>query len=187
MVLAIISFAHGDKSGCLKHVTNITVQLRPLLSSYYDHLHDKSVARSVWLSHVQGFFAWGIGHVDGESQEWIQFDGLSGNQVLLFQALDAFLGLEPYLSRQVQERNVPKMQRTLCEAFRKHSFRDQLDGPLDGIEAKIAQEFTEIVKRLRVCLTIRCYSERVSLSKLYTDFQAHRCFGLRIGHGLRST
>ncbi|KAI0019189.1 hypothetical protein F4780DRAFT_793684 [Xylariomycetidae sp. FL0641] len=96
MVLATVAFAREEKSACLFHMTRITSQLRPLLSSYYDRLHHEKIALSVWLSHVQGFFAWGVGHLGVTSQEWEKFDGLSGNQVLLFQALDAFLGLEPW-------------------------------------------------------------------------------------------
>ncbi len=153
MVLATIMFAQGDRVACLKHMARITAQLRPLLSSYYDYLHDGKIPRSIWLSYIQGFFAWGIGQIDEISKEWVKFDGLSGNQVLLFQALDGFLGFEPYLSPRDQERNVPARQRALCKAFKKHSFRKLLsDVPRDEAEAKISEEFNEIVKRLRVSL-----------------------------------
>ncbi|KAI2623080.1 hypothetical protein GGR54DRAFT_35877 [Hypoxylon sp. NC1633] len=142
-------------------MARINAQLRPLLSSYYDYLHDGKIAHSVWLSHVQGFYAWGIGHVDETSKEWVKFDGLSGNQVLLFQALDAFLGLEPYLSLRDQERNVPARQRALCGVFKKHSFRKMVSGATgDETDAKIEEEFGEIVKRLRVSL---CHSYKVGV------------------------
>ncbi|KAK3356582.1 hypothetical protein B0T25DRAFT_537007 [Lasiosphaeria hispida] len=148
IVRATISFARGDKSACLNHIQGITSQLRPLLSSYYDRVHDAKIARSAWLSHVQGFFAWGAGYEDESSGEWEKFDGLSGNQVLLFQALDAFLGLEVYLPKQVLLRNVPQLQREFCEAVGRHTFRHQLGN--EGVEGRIKAEFTEIVKRLRL-------------------------------------
>lgn len=152
MVRAIVSFARDEKSACLGHVREITNQLRPLLGAYYDRVHDKKIGRDVWLSRVQGFYAWGMTgeEVDVESQEKIRFDGLSGNQVLLFQALDAFLGLEPYLTREVADRNVPGLQRAFCDSLSRHCFRRQLKGEISGIEGEIAKEMGEIIKRLRV-------------------------------------
>jgi hypothetical protein len=157
MVLAIISFARNDKTSCALHMSHITQQLGPLLRSYYDRLHEKVIAHSAWLSHVQGFYAWGIGYQDDISGDWIIFDGLSGNQVLLFQTLDAFLGLEPYLSTRDQDRNMPKRQREFCRALERHSFRGQLE-ELGEEGASIREEFVDIIKRLRVCLSNRAAS-----------------------------
>ena len=154
MVRAIISWARGEKAACLGHVREVTSQLRPLLGAYYDRVHDKKIGRDVWLSRVQGFYAWGMtgDEVDVESQEKIRFDGLSGNQVLLFQALDAFLGLEPYLTREVADRNVPGLQRAFCDSLSRHCFRRQLKGGemAGGVEGEIAKEMGEIIQRLRV-------------------------------------
>ncbi|KAH8635156.1 hypothetical protein IG631_10557 [Alternaria alternata] len=98
MARSIITFTHGDNAACAIHVANIASQMRLVLGTYMDNLHDKMIAHSVWLSKVQGFRAWGIDHYDKETDKWETFDGLSGNQVLLFQALDAFLGIEQYLA-----------------------------------------------------------------------------------------
>jgi hypothetical protein len=68
MVLAAITFAHGDKTTCLKHMSRISIHLRPVLSSYYDSMHDKVIALSAWLSRIQGFYAWGAGYVDEVGQ-----------------------------------------------------------------------------------------------------------------------
>ncbi|RYP70478.1 hypothetical protein DL771_005415 [Monosporascus sp. 5C6A] len=156
MILAIINFAPENKPACAESMGCITAQLRPLLSSCYDNMHDGRIAQSVWLSRVQGFYAWGAGFYDDTSKEWVKYDGLSGNQVMLFQALDAFLGIEPYLSSRDQERNVPAQQRALCRVFEKYSFRNKLSGtPKEAAEAQIAKEFREIVKRLRVNISKR--------------------------------
>ncbi|CAN8103844.1 unnamed protein product [Discula destructiva] len=151
IVFAIIAFARDDKSLCAQYVAKVSAQLRPILNSYYNRVHDRKIPRSIWLSHVQGFFAWGAGHVDESSGKWNEFDGLSGNQVLLFQVLDAFLGIEQYLSPRDQERNVPIRQREFCKAIETHSFRRKLGvPPRDDDEARILAEFEEILKRLRV-------------------------------------
>lgn len=155
MVEAVIAYTKHDHTKCAQHVAHITARLRPLLNAYYDRVHDEVISRSIWLPHVQGFFAWGAGSLDKKSGTWIKFDGLSGNQVLLFQALDAFLGLEPYLSQQDKHRNVPKQQRMFCEILEKHAFRNQLkelsaSRELSVAEARILREFEDIIKRLRV-------------------------------------
>jgi hypothetical protein len=150
VVGAIVSFARGDLPACLVRVRAVAAQLRPVLGSYYERVHDGKIARSVWLSRVQGFYAWGAGREDPVSGEWEAFDGLSGNQVLLFQVLDAFLGMEPYLTREVLERNVPRLQREFCAAVGRHAFRRLLGD--EGVEGQIREEMAEIVKRLRVGL-----------------------------------
>jgi hypothetical protein len=156
MAHAIVTFAQGDKPACARHVASMTSQLRLVLGSYFDRLHDKMIARSVWLSRIQGFYAWGVGHYDEENDEWEKFDGLSGNQVLLFQALDAFLDIEQYLSSRDQERNVPKNQRQLCHVLRKYSFRRLLsEASHDEHEIAIMQSFNEILKKLRVSLVFK--------------------------------
>ena len=151
VVHSLLSFARRDLPATLLHTRRVTACLRPLLSSYYDRVHDARIARSAWLSHVQGFYAWGVGEERDDDKEeggWVKFDGLSGNQVLLFQVLDAFLGLEPYLDEENRRRNVPERQRLFCDAVARHSFRRQLGE--DGVEGRVRAELVEIVKRLRV-------------------------------------
>ncbi|KAK5652313.1 hypothetical protein OQA88_10663 [Cercophora sp. LCS_1] len=145
VIHALIAHSSHDLPACLSHVRDITSQLRPLLATYYDRVHDERIARSAWLSHVQGFYAWGVGYQD--EGEWQKFDGLSGNQVLLFQVLDAFLGIEVYLPEIVLLRNVPVLQREFCESVRRFGFRERLSER--GVEAEIEAEMREVAKRLR--------------------------------------
>jgi hypothetical protein len=155
MAHAIVAFAEGDKAACAQHVANVASQMRLVLGTYMDTLHDKIIAHSVWLSRIQGFYAWGVSHYDEETQEWDAYNKLSGNQALLFQALDAFLGIEQYLSPKDQERSVPKRQRELCHVLRRHSFRKALsEAPYDEDVAEILQSFDEILKRLRVSVLV---------------------------------
>lgn len=160
MVRAITSFEAGDRSSCLRHLARIQEQLRPLLSIYFDRLHDQTISREAWLGHVQGFLAWGAGYRDEQTGEIVKYDGLSGNQILLFQAMDAFLGMEPYLLAESLEQNVPFRQREFCRLLKKHSIRGKLEE--DGTSQEITQGFDKIAKRLRVSspflliLEIRC-------------------------------
>lgn len=148
MVRAITAFKADDRSSCLRHLARIQEQLRPLLSIYFDRMHDQKISREAWLGHVQGFLAWGAGYRDEQTGEIVKYDGLSGNQILLFQVMDAFLGMEPYLSTESLEQNVPFRQREFCRLLRKHSIRDKLED--DGTNKEIAQGFDKIAKRLRV-------------------------------------
>ncbi|KAK4150848.1 hypothetical protein C8A00DRAFT_17672 [Chaetomidium leptoderma] len=149
IILAILAHSRSDMAACLAHTKQVATALRPVLGAYYDRVHDAQIARSAWLSHVQGFYAWGMGYPSPQKTgEWIQFDGLSGNQVMLFQAVDAFLGLPPYLSEAVRLGSVPRLQRAFCEAVGRASFRGGLGR--EGVEGMVADEMGGIVKRLRV-------------------------------------
>lgn len=145
MVHAIISFEDNDKALCENHLKNVTFRLRHLLQIFYGNLHESRVSHSVWLSYVQGFQGWGVGRmVDGE---FIKYDGLSGNHVLLFQAIDAFLGMERYLTDENMIRYIPVNQRELCIALKKHSIRSKLD---EHSDRKIKDEIQKIVNHLKV-------------------------------------
>lgn len=150
MVQAVVSFERGDKFACANAMTRISKQLGLVTGVYFRQLHDKLVKRIAWLSSVQGFFAWSAGHYD-DNGELIRDDGLSGNQVLLFIAMDAFLGIETYLDEKHSKASVPIKQRKVAEAFRRHSFRHRLEelGD-DDVEARIHNTFGDIVKQLRV-------------------------------------
>ncbi len=145
MVHAIVCFDEDDKISCVNHLGNITFRLRHLLQVFYQNLTESRVSQSVWLSYVQGFQGWGLSKmVDGKL---IKYDGLSGNHVLFFQALDAFLGMERYLSDENMVRYIPVNQRRFCLALKKHSFRNTLNGYND---TKIEDEVKKIVNQLKV-------------------------------------
>ena len=145
MVRTVICFEENDKASCVVHLKNIAVRVRHLLRVFYEHLIESRVSHSVWLSYVQGFQGWGVGRiVDGE---FIKYDGLSGNHVLFFQALDAFLGMDRYLTDENMTRYIPVKQRELCVALKKYSFRNKLK---EHGDMKIEDEFRKIVNHLKV-------------------------------------
>jgi hypothetical protein len=145
MIRAVISFEEKNKESCVIHLENITFRLRHLLRVFYENLKESRISHSVWLSYVQGFQGWGVGRmIDGE---FIKYDGLSGNHVLFFQALDAFLGMDRYLTDENMIRYIPANQRKLCIALKKHSFRNKLK---EHGDMKIEAEIKTIVNHLRV-------------------------------------
>lgn len=80
--------------------------------------------------------------------EYVKYDGLSGNHVLFFQALDAFLGMDRYLSDENMERYIPVRQRELCLVFKKYSFVGEARGKE---QREIEGEFAKMVSQLKVC------------------------------------
>jgi hypothetical protein len=107
--------------------------------------------------------------IDGE---FVKFDGLSGNHVLVFQAIDAFLGLDQYLSEENMVRYIPVNQRKFCMALKKSCFRHCLEDEMDDILLK--KEFSKIVKHMRVGSehTITCADVNTDFSQTFRA--AHR-------------
>ncbi|KAJ5577604.1 uncharacterized protein N7459_006568 [Penicillium hispanicum] len=127
---------------------------------FYDvelmNLHDTRMPRSIWLRYVQGFQAWGIGElIDGR---FVKYDGLSGNNALAFQALDAFLGMPLYLKDEDMTRYIPVRQRNLVYTLQKYCFRGRIEGK-DG--ERVAELFKMIAKQLKVC-RFRCQMDNAA-------------------------
>jgi hypothetical protein len=147
MISAVVAFAENDRASCLDFLHSISSRLRGILGCYFDNMNDSQVSRTVWMSYVQGVEAWAAGRMI--SGEYVEYDGLSGNHVLFFQVIDAFLGMDRYLSARDFVRYVPARQRNLCNAMRKHSFCRQLDPERD---AEIMDAFVTIVNQLKASL-----------------------------------
>lgn len=145
MISAVVSFEERDKESCLCHLENVTSHLRGLLQIFYENIMDSRISHSVWLSYVQGFQGWGVGRI--VNGEFIKYDGVSGNHVLFFQALDAFLGLTPYLTDKNHFRYIPVHQRELCIAFKEHSFWTKVD---NQEHAEIRDQMIKIIKHMKV-------------------------------------
>ena len=146
MVQTIIDFERGDKQSSLENVKRVASDLRHLMLTFYENLHDSKISQKIWLSYIQGFQGWGAGRtIDGK---FVKYDGLSGNHILIFQAIDAFLGLERYLTDENMERYIPVNQRKLCLSLKKHCIRAKLS---QGTEDRaIADEISKIVNQMRV-------------------------------------
>lgn len=146
MVMAIITFERGQKVACLKYLQKLKPNLQKLFQIFYDGLVEAKVSRKVWLSYCQGFQGWGVGRIiDGQH---VKYDGLSGNHVLVFQAIDAFFGMDRYLIDENMIRYIPVRQREFTSVLRRHSIRRQI---LDGEDLEISAEMSNLVQATRVC------------------------------------
>lgn len=146
MVQAIIDFERGDKQSCLENVKRVAFNQRSLMMTFYENLHDSKISRKIWLSYIQSFQGWGAGRII--NGKFVKYDGLSGNHVLIFQAIDAFLGLERYLTDENMDRYIPVNQRNLCLSLKKHCIRAKLG---EGAEDRaIADEISKILNHMRV-------------------------------------
>lgn len=147
LIKSIIFYERGQKEACLGCLKFIRTHLPHALDTYRSVLVDSKIPRSLWLPYVQGFQAWGAGEIiDGT---YIEYDGLSGNQQPLFHFIDAFLGINPYLTEESLERYIHFSQRYLSLALRKHSFRQR--AILAG-HSEIEAEMVKIRNHIRVSL-----------------------------------
>lgn len=102
------------------------------------------------MTYVQGFQGWGAGHLTADG-EYIEYDGLSGNQALLPMMIDAFTGTPFYLTEESMKRYIPVQQRELVDSVRKHSFREVArERGLMNVEG----EMLRIVKQMRASSTL---------------------------------
>lgn len=143
MVNSVVAFENGEETACLEHLKLIALGTQLLLRIFYDGLVESRVSKEVWLSYVQGFQGWGIGRkINGK---FVKYDGISGSHVLFFQALDAFLGIERYLSEELLKRSIPRRQRELCDTLREHCFRLKVKK-----DSEIDVELKRMVQSLKV-------------------------------------
>ncbi|KAI1754197.1 hypothetical protein F4782DRAFT_493595 [Xylaria castorea] len=144
IVIVITSFEDSDTRSCLEGLRSINSNLRGLFVLFNQKMREQNVSRKVWLNYVQSIHAWGAGRMIDD--EFIQFDGVSGNQILIFQALDALLGMGTYHPDEDLKRYIPASQRGFCKSIKEYSFRSCLKGTED--EA-IKAEFETLVSQLK--------------------------------------
>jgi hypothetical protein len=151
MVMAMLSFKRDDLKQTIQHLKSINEHLKPTLKIFFDSLVDSKVSKKYWMRYVQGIQGWAAGSiVDGK---YIEYDGLSGNQLLLLHCVDAFLGLEPYLPIENTLRYIPNLQRELSTAFSQHSFRRKAE---KANNSRVVVEMDSITKQLRASLNFLC-------------------------------
>ncbi|KAF4219269.1 hypothetical protein CNMCM5878_003573 [Aspergillus fumigatiaffinis] len=145
MVDAIVAFEENRKADSLQRLQQLKPKLDKIYQVFYDGLVDAKVSRKVWLSYCQGFQGWGVGRViDGRH---VKYDGLSGNHVLIFQAIDAFFGMERYLIDENMIRYIPVRQREFTSVLRRHSIRAQIE---KGEYEEIRADISKLVQAMRV-------------------------------------
>ncbi|KAJ3497639.1 hypothetical protein NLG97_g1737 [Lecanicillium saksenae] len=146
MISALYHYDNAEIELCRNELESLRAHLRLLFSNFSTSMHESKMVRSVWLQHVQGFHAWGAGRM--ESGGFHAYDGFSGGHVLVIQALDAFIGLEPLFSEQQLHNYVSSRQRHFISVLRKCSFRARLKS-VKETEA-LAPHLSAITKQLKV-------------------------------------
>lgn len=83
------------------------------LSEYTTTASSTKIPRSVFVAYLQGFHGWAVGEIiDGE---YIEYDGVSGAQGVLFNLLNMFLGLETFIDEESFANYFPISQRRFME------------------------------------------------------------------------
>ncbi|KAI9150537.1 Methyltransferase gedG [Paramyrothecium foliicola] len=144
LCLAIDAYQLNDRAACIERLSNVTSLLRPLFQVFYQSMLDSNVRNDCWLRYCQGFQGWGLEKII--CGKTVRHEGLSGNHVLVFQVLDAFLGYQPYLSDEDMKLYIPARQRNFIEAVRKHSFKSKVT---DEDIPEIREELSKIVQQLK--------------------------------------
>ena len=139
-------FERGDKVQCAEKIGSIFRQLQSVFQAFYKTFVPSTVSPDVWLSYVQGFHGWAAGTIDGET--YIEYDGVQGGQTVLIQVIDAFLGMDPFLSTEAFCRHVTYYQRGFIDSVRRHSFHQQA---LHGGDGEINTYMNSIARLMHVC------------------------------------
>lgn len=140
----------GDRTGLLETLRQMNLEIRRPLKTYYETMVETKISRNVWMHYAQGFQGWAAGTIDPVTGEYTEYDGLSGNQLLFPQIVDAFLGLDRYLTEENTIRYMPKRQQIFRDVVREHSFRQAAK---DAGDLQIEEEMNNIVKQMRVFRT----------------------------------
>ncbi len=132
---------------CLAHVETAFINLRKVMQNLYDKMNDPHVARTIWVRHVSGIHSWGLTLETDDPP--VEYGGLSGSQILLFLAVDAFLGIDRYHTDEELRMHISQNMRDVAATIRKTSFRKLLS---ESIEEDVALEkaLGRMVKQLRV-------------------------------------
>lgn len=113
----------------------------------YDKMTDPQVARKIWARNIVGIHGWGL-TLETHDPPTVH-GGLSGSQILLFLAVDAFLGIERYHTDSQLKMQISQNLREVAASFRRHSFRRLLSEKSPD-DIAIGKALDQMVKQLRV-------------------------------------
>lgn len=159
MVQSIIAFEKGQKGRCSEHLKAVNAHLRTALRVYYDQVIGSRIPHDIFVPYLQGFHGWAAGKmVDGK---YTEYDGVSGAQMVLFNMLDGFLGLEPFLDPKEFPKYITARQRGFIDSVTKHAFREK--AKQDG-DPQLETQLDSIVAQLRVGLLWQYWMEDADFS-----------------------
>ncbi|EKV12269.1 hypothetical protein PDIG_45940 [Penicillium digitatum PHI26] len=145
LVQSITCFERDQKHACVEHLQSLTVHLRAAFRVYYEYVIDSKIPHSVFTAYIQGFHGWAAGEMIDD--KYMEYDGTSGANLVLFNVLDFFLGLEPFLAEQDYVKYFSSSQRRFLTSIKTHAFRAAAEQAND---VDLVQQFDYIGKQLRV-------------------------------------
>ncbi|KAJ5894320.1 hypothetical protein N7495_006011 [Penicillium taxi] len=141
LIQSIICFEVDQKKDAL------SIFKESALKVYYEYIIESRVPRGVFKAYIQGFHGWAAGEM--VDNKYVEYDGTSGAHLVLFNVLDYFLGLEPFLGEQDYVKYFSSSQRRFMASIRAHAFRTTAKQAND---ADLVKQFEDIAKQLRVWL-----------------------------------
>lgn len=137
MVATIEGIEADDVPKALEALSSANHHLKAIFKYFFDNLNDLNISRDLWMAYVQGPHGWTL---DG-------IDGVSGGQSLVIRTVDAFLGIRPFPTPQVETLHLPLPQRTWLDTLRQYDIRAVVSAKN---EKEIEVELEAMVKHLRV-------------------------------------
>ncbi|KAL4912837.1 hypothetical protein BDW62DRAFT_215997 [Aspergillus aurantiobrunneus] len=145
IVESMTHFDRGEKAQCIRKLETIQHILQDAFKQFYQTFITAKVSEKVWLNHVQGFQGWAAGRI--ENGKYVQYDGVQGGQTLMMQVVDAFLGMDAFLTPEASHRNVPYYQREFVNTVRRHAFRHRA---LKAGDHEIEQNMESISRTVQI-------------------------------------
>ena len=135
MAQAVASVHTGELDEAVAPLQAANAQLKEVFKYFYREFNRENLNYKLLVPYVQGFHGWTL---DGEN-------GASGDQSLLIRTLDAFLGIRPLQSPEVEALLLPGLQRDWINSLRDFNIRARsIDSP------RVCAELEHMVKQLRV-------------------------------------
>ena len=135
IVQAIARVHAGDLDGAVAPLQAANIHLKKIFRYFYKEMNPANLTYKLLVPFVQGFHGWTL---DGEN-------GASGDQSLTIRTLDAFLGIRPLQTREVEALLLPGLQRDWINSLRDFDIRTRSrDSP------EVLAELEHMLKQLRV-------------------------------------
>lgn len=150
MAQAVASVHAGDLDGAVAPLQAANSQLKEVFKYFYKEFNRENLVFKLLVPYVQGFHGWTL---DGEN-------GASGDQSLTIRTLDAFLGIRPLQTPEVEALLLPGLQRDWINSLRDFDIRARSTS-----SPQVLAELEHMLKQLRVsCLMASHISPLTSYS-----------------------
>jgi hypothetical protein len=135
MAIAAENVSIGQLDTAVDAVRTVNDHLKHVFKFFNENLVDRNIPQQFWMAYVQGFHGWSLEGVEG----------VSGGHALVIRALDAFLGIRPWPSPELEALHLPLVQRNWLNAMRDYDIRHTATSM-----PKVTHELEHMVRQLRV-------------------------------------